>query len=135
MIGPKPADPFAADVVVETPRAYYVGDWHWLATPKFVPVLEPVPKGEGPIVDAASRTLEARRYLSWSRFPFFEVEAHGDGYLVRIRDMRYRDREGRVGGLVVRLDSELQIGRASCRERGGTAGGGLTAHSPSGHGG
>jgi len=108
MIGPKPADPFAADVVIETPHAYYVGNWHWLATPKFVPTLEPIPRGEGPIVDAASRTLEARRYLSWSRFPFFEVEAHGDGYLVRIRDMRYRDREGRVGGLVVRLDSELR---------------------------
>ena len=108
MIGPRPADPFAADVVVETPDAYYVGRWHWLASPRFVPEPEPIPKGGGPAADAASGTLEARRYLAWSRFPYFEVDAHDGGYLVRIRDMRYRDREGRIGGVVVHLDTDLK---------------------------
>lgn len=108
MIGPQPANPFAADVVVETPEAYRVGRWHWLASPRFVPDPDPIPKGGGPVAEAASATLEARRYLAWSRFPYFEVEALGDGYLVRIRDMRYRDREGRIGGVTVRLDSALE---------------------------
>src|SRR5690606_34714873 len=63
MIGPQPANPFTADVVVETPDAYRVGHWHWLASPRFVPEPEPIPKGGGPIADAASAALEARRYL------------------------------------------------------------------------
>lgn len=105
MIGPMPADPFAADVVVETTDAYHVGRWHWLSSPRFVPSPEPIPKGGGPAVEAALETLEARRYLVWSRFPYFEVEEQDGRRVVRIGDVRYRNRGGgRVSGVVVAVD-------------------------------
>ena len=107
MIGPIPADPFGGQVVAETPDAYYTGRWHWLETPRFTPSPEPIRKqDDGPIVAAARGTPEARRYLVWSRFPYFRIEAHDDGYIVRIDDARYPD--GRLAGVVVRLDENLE---------------------------
>lgn len=110
MVGPTPADPFAADVVAETPDAYYTGSWHWLGTPRFVPSPEPIPKGGGPAADAARETLVAKRYLTWSRFPYFDVKPRDDGgYVVRIADARYRDRLGaQLAGVTVKLDAELR---------------------------
>ena len=108
MIGPSPADPFAGTVIAETPTAYYKGRWHWLETPRFEPAAEPIVKLErSPVVDAATRTVEARRYLTWSRFPYFEIESDGSGHVVRILDARYEG-AGRLGGVVVRLDPDLR---------------------------
>jgi inner membrane protein len=108
MIGPRPADPFAADVVAETRDAYYTGKWHWLASPRFAPSARPLEKGgEGPIAAAARATREAQRYLTWSRFPMYEIEPHADGYIVRIEDARYHG-TGRLAGVVVRLDAKLE---------------------------
>src|SRR5690606_12691654 len=56
----------------------------------------------GPAVAAARSTLEARRYLTWSRFPYFRVEPDDGGSIVRIDDARYPD--GRLAGVAVRLD-------------------------------
>ena len=106
MIGPVPADPLGGYVVAETPDAYYTGTWHWLGSPRFTPEPTPIPKqDEGPIVDAARKAPHARRYLVWSRFPYFRIDAHDGGYVVRIDDARYPD--GRLGGVVVRLDENL----------------------------
>ena len=108
MIGPVPADPFGGQVVAETPDAYYTGQWHWLESPRFTPSPEPIPKrDEGPAVAAARAAPAARRYLVWSRFPYFRIETHAGGYVVRIDDARYPD--GRLGGVVVRLDENLEL--------------------------
>ncbi|HEX6992685.1 MAG TPA: metal-dependent hydrolase [Gammaproteobacteria bacterium] len=107
MIGPVPADPFGGHVVAETPDAYYTGRWHWLETPRFTPAPRPIPKrDDGPVVDAARTAPHARRYLVWSRFPYFQIETHDGGYVVRIDDARYPD--GRLGGVIVRLDENLE---------------------------
>ena len=107
MIGPVPANPFGGYVVAETPDAYYTGRWHWLDTPRFTPQPAPIPKGDaGPVVEAARAAPHARRYLVWSRFPYFQVDRHDGGYIVRIDDARYPD--GRLGGVVVRLDENLE---------------------------
>lgn len=107
MLGPVPANPFASQVVAETPDAYYTGRWHWLESPRFQPAPAPIQKGDaGPIVAAARKTRDARHYLAWSRFPYYEVETHGDGYVVRIEDARYPD--GRLAGVLVRLDASLE---------------------------
>lgn len=106
MIGPVPADPFGGLVVAETPDAYYTGRWHWLETPRFTPQPAPIPKrDDDPVVAAARAAPHARRYLVWSRFPYFQIETHDGGYVVRIDDARYPD--GRLGGVVVRLDEDL----------------------------
>ena len=60
-----------------------------------------------PIVAAASRTRDAQHYLTWSRYPYFEIEARDDGYLVRMSDARYHSL-GRLDGPAVRLDRHLR---------------------------
>jgi inner membrane protein len=45
---------------------------------------------------AAAQTPEGRRFLVWSRFPFYVVERRTEGTLVRIADARYS--LGRRGG-------------------------------------
>ncbi|MFN2564368.1 MAG: metal-dependent hydrolase [Gemmatimonadaceae bacterium] len=45
---------------------------------------------------AAAETAEGRRFLVWSRFPFYVIERRTEGILVRIADARYS--LGRRGG-------------------------------------
>jgi inner membrane protein len=108
MVGPAAANPFAGSVVAATPGAYHLGEWHWFAAPRLR--LEPKAidrREDDPIVAAATRTLSARRYLTWSRYPYFEVDARDDGYVVRVRDARYHGL-GRLEGPDVRLDRNLK---------------------------
>ena len=64
-------------------------------------------RAEGPIVAAASRTPAARDYLTWSRYPYFEIETRDDGYVVRLRDARYHGLGG-LEGPDVHLDGQLE---------------------------
>ena len=108
MVGPAPANPFAGTVVVATPDAYHLGEWRWFAEPRLQ--LRPRPlerRADGPIVAAASRTPSARDYLTWSRYPYFEIETRDDGYLVRVRDARYHGLGG-LEGPDVQLDGQLE---------------------------
>ena len=108
MVGPAAANPFAGPVVVETPVQYHVGQWRWFAEPRLRLDPEPIERhADDPIVAAASRTRSARHYLTWSRYPYFEIEADGSGHVVRVRDARYHGL-GRLEGPDVRLDRNLQ---------------------------
>jgi inner membrane protein len=49
-----------------------------------------------PAAIQAAGTPEGRRFLVWARFPFYVVESHTEGILVRIADARYS--LGRGGG-------------------------------------
>ncbi len=49
-----------------------------------------------PVALAAAATPEGRRFLVWSRFPFYVVDRRTEGTIVRIADARYS--EGRRGG-------------------------------------
>ncbi|HEY8518931.1 MAG TPA: metal-dependent hydrolase [Gammaproteobacteria bacterium] len=108
MVAPVPANPFAGTVIAATPDRYWLGEWHWLARPRFRPSHETI---ERPPVDdvirAAIDTPEARRFLVWSRFPYYEKEPLDDGgYIVRILDARYRG-TGRLEGPRVHVDAAL----------------------------
>ena len=114
MVGPVAANPFAGAVVAETPSAYHLGEWQWVAEPRLR--LDPQPverRADHPAAIAASGTRDARHYLTWSRYPYFEVEVHENGYLVRLRDARYRA-FGQLDGPEVHLDRDLRpvAGRA-----------------------
>ena len=109
MVGPAAANPFAGTVVAATPEGYHLGEWRWFAEPRLR--LRPQPlerRADGPIVAAASRTPSARDYLTWSRYPYFEIETHDDGYVVRVRDARYHGLGGGLEGPDVRLGRDLQ---------------------------
>jgi inner membrane protein len=49
-----------------------------------------------PAATQAADAPEGRRFLVWSRFPFYVIEGHAEGVLVRIADARYSF--GRRGG-------------------------------------
>lgn len=106
MIGPQPANPFAADIVVELDREYRTGRFDWLARPRVSWSGESLPKREmDDIVLATLRFSEVRDYLRWSRFPYVEVSETETGHVVRFRDARYSP-QGRGGlhGPVVHVE-------------------------------
>ena len=104
MIGPVPANPFAADVVAETPDAYITGRWNWLTRPHLESVTRSIPRlAPTAVSEAAAATPEVRRFLTWARFPYFEIEpAESGNQTVRFRDARYlgTDRLGAPGVVV-----------------------------------
>jgi hypothetical protein len=51
-------------------------------------------------VRAASGTALGRRFLTWARYPSFQVEASDGGVIVHIVDLRYADRPGVSFGAV-----------------------------------
>jgi inner membrane protein len=109
MVGPAAANPFGGEVVAQTPTAYYVGRWRWLARPRFVLAPAPIPRmPPNEVLEAAARTPAARRFLIWSRFPYYEVESSVTGHVVRLRDARYGG-TGRLDGPTVSLDPELRL--------------------------
>jgi inner membrane protein len=110
MVAPVVANPFAGEVVAETPSAYYFGSWHWLAETRFALAPETTPKRTfgDPIFDAAAQTIEAQRFLTWARFPYATVETDSEGHVVAFLDARYAP-TGRLFGPTVRLDPNLRV--------------------------
>ncbi len=111
MVAPEPANPFHGSVLATTSAAYLRGSYQWFARPRFRVAGDAVPiPARNAVTAAAAATLEARRFLTWSRFPVFQVEEVADGYLVRIGDLRFDGgRAGGLGGFTVRLDRELRV--------------------------
>lgn len=90
MVSPVPVTPFRRWVVVEIGGEYRFGWFRWLGRPMFS--LDDLSYPRGPThfaAAAATRGPEVRRFLSWARFPYFEVEEQRDAYLVHIGDARY----------------------------------------------
>jgi inner membrane protein len=109
MVGPAAANPFAGTVVAATPDAYLLGEWRWFAAPRLRLAPEWIERrrADDPVVAAASRTAAARDYLTWSRYPYFEVEQAERGYVVHLRDARYHSL-GALDGPDVHLDRDLR---------------------------
>lgn len=110
MVGPVAANPFSGSVVVATGKSYLLGHWRWLPSPALDLAAAGVPRNmDDPAVIAAAGQLPARRYLSWSRFPYAQVEHRDGGYRVRFLDARYSAFGGGLSGPVVLLDGDLAI--------------------------
>jgi inner membrane protein len=113
MVGPVPANPFAGDVILRTPDGYWRGAFHWFSEPRVQ--LDPnflVSHPPDPVTAAAAGHPAVRDYLTWSRFPLFEVVRTETGWFVTVSDVRYRDRAGSggLGGLTVEVGDDLQAG-------------------------
>lgn len=111
MIEPEPANPFRSSILATSSTSYIRGSYQWLARPRVRLAREPVPfPPRSAATEAASESLAARRFLTWSRFPVYFVDELEDGYLVWIRDLRFMgEREGELNGVRVRLDRELRV--------------------------
>jgi hypothetical protein len=109
MVGPSIGNPFGGEVVAATADTYYLGHWSWLAATRLNLAGDPVPRPSGAVFDAAARAPEARKFLTWSRFPVIDTEPQDDGGLaVHFADARYRGRGG-LDGPTVRLDAGLRV--------------------------
>lgn len=95
MVGPVLVTPFVREVVATQRSGYRKGTFHWLRRPHIDPAsIERYPRArpDGAAVSAAVTTPLGKRFLSWARFPVFQVDAApGGGALVQIFDLRYAD--------------------------------------------
>jgi len=106
MVAPVPLNPFRRWVVVDGDEEYRVGDFDWLRSP---PVrgraLVALATGAGdPRLASLGAVPEAAGFLSWARFPFFQVTEREPGVDVEIIDARYAVEAGApFGALSVAL--------------------------------
>ena len=108
---PVPANPFARDVVLVTPDAYYFAVVDWLHPERVRFGDEPITRqaDAGPIARAALDAPQAQGLAGWIRFPAFEVRALPRGYRVLIQDVRFsRMRNAGIGYMTVDLDLNLR---------------------------
>ncbi|CAN5756577.1 hypothetical protein BH23GEM9_BH23GEM9_32340 [soil metagenome] len=110
MVAPAPANPLAADIVVDAGEAYHLGRLDWTRTPR-VTWRDPIPLGERSATVLATLQLqEVRDFLRWSRFPYVEVREAEDGHMVRFGDARYPGgMRGGLSGVVVHVASGLRV--------------------------
>jgi inner membrane protein len=117
MVAPVEADPLGGEVVLLTGDSYVRGAHHWLDAPRtrfdtlLTQPFQDLPPGTESIaqeiLDAARAEPDVQRYLTWARYPYFRVTPDGDGFRVRVSDVRYDRRPtGALGGLEVRVGAQ-----------------------------
>lgn len=114
MVAPVPANPLAGWVVAETPTAYHTATFSWLRTPPAEVDHDSIVRlPNSPVLEATRSVPQVADFLTWSRFPFYEVSETPSGYRVRVGDVRYGGRPvgGALSGLTVELDRDLQNAR------------------------
>ena len=112
MVAPVPANPFKGTVVVASKQGYVHGSWNWLSTPHLVLDKKIIARNmSDPMVKLAAEDHLARRYLSWSRFPYAIIETQPSGYRIQFEDARYANLSHKISGPVVMISRE--IGQAS----------------------
>jgi inner membrane protein len=118
MVGPEPVDPFHRQVVARVRMdpgegalaGYRLGRLSWLEGIRVAlePGLVPGPELTAP-VRAALAAPSVRGFVTWARFPSFEVEPAGAGFTVHLIDLRYARRpESGFGTGRVELDAGLR---------------------------
>ena len=113
-------DPMVAPVFADARWRYVVGDdgsrYHvtglrWWPTPSLLAGDRVIPRNDDhPAVLAARRAPEARSFLHWARFPFFQIEDEGSVFAVTMDDARYAPGSGRSWAAV-----EVRVPRADAR--------------------
>jgi len=120
MVGPVPANPFAGEVILRTDRGYWRGTFSWLTSPHLQ--LEPDFLADAPRDEAvlfAEEHSDARDFLRWARFPWYQVREEGGVRIVEIRDVRYLGRAGSaLSGVRVEVPWEEGEGAFSARPDG-----------------
>lgn len=90
MVTPVPVTPFRREVLVDLGDRYEKGLVIFAPGPRFRPLGYSIRTNDDhPLVQEARATEHARRYLMWSRFPFWTVVSAGASPVVRLNDARY----------------------------------------------
>lgn len=106
MVSPHPLDPRRWEVVAQTSGAYRYGHYTWQAR-KLTLAADaiPLPKETPEYADARSHPA-VRGFVTWARFPWYELERTPQGTRVLLHDARYMTRRrpgGGFGGVEVLL--------------------------------
>jgi inner membrane protein len=104
MAAPHPLDPMRWDFVTRNGEEYRFGRYHWRDGLTLAPERLPVAKPSAEYA-AALREPSVQGFVTWMRFPWYEVAREGDRTLVLLHDARYavRRQSGGFGGVVVRI--------------------------------
>ena len=90
MLAPVPLVPWSRNVVIDDGDRYRMGFW---APGSGYRLTYDIPRGEGgehrESVALARQHPDARPFLRWSRFPYYEVSREGSGTVVQMYDARY----------------------------------------------
>lgn len=106
MASPVPANPLARDVVGVARDGYHFARVTVAPRWEVQTAGPPMRSEEGPAVEAARHAPQLAGFMSWIRYPSFEVDPRAGGYRVNIRDARYvRGPFGGFGTAWVELDS------------------------------
>ncbi len=105
MVAPVPVTPFSRYVVVDVGGRYRFGTLRWFRRPSLtVDSLIVDRRPAHYAATAATRGPVVRKFLSWARFPFYEIDDVGDRFVVHIGDARYtRHAEGSWAGVSVEV--------------------------------
>jgi inner membrane protein len=104
MVSPDPINPLSWGFVIQAGDEYRFGTYDWMSrrfqlAPDRLAVAKP-----SPAWDAARRHPSVRGFMTWIRFPAYEVEHDGNITRVHIIDARRMNRRrGGFGGAVVEL--------------------------------
>jgi inner membrane protein len=97
MVSPHPMDPTRWDVVAQIGDHYRYGRYTWMTrTLTLADHQIPLPR-ESPEWKAARDHPSIRGFMTWVRFPWYEVERTPDETRVLLHDARYVTRAGRRG--------------------------------------
>ena len=107
MVGPVPIDPSTWSVVAQLPAEYRFGTYAWRSGGFTMEEARlPVPK-PSPLWDTVKEDPSVRGFMTWARFPRYEVERTPNGTKVHIMDVRYtRGRTTGFGGVEVAVEAE-----------------------------
>jgi inner membrane protein len=96
MVSASFANPLRRRVLLDQGGRYHFGMLH-LASPSRLDMSRVIETNAStPAAVEAAATRDGRRFLVWTRFPFYVIELRAEGRLVRIADARYS--LGRRGG-------------------------------------
>ena len=116
MVGPVAMNPNRRQVVMVEDDAYLLGTLDFLPRPRLRVAEIMVPLGwEHPAVSLIGNEPEAARFLSWSRYPFFQVTGSDTSFTVTMDDARYSDGRSRSWAAVTvqvqppRMRPEFQL--------------------------
>lgn len=109
MAAPLPVTPFRRYIVLERrDGSYSIGRLDWMPRPRLDLTSLPYQTGQtNEVLTVAAASEPGRKFLIWSRFPFYLVRREGDGWRVFIGDARYTaDPEGTWAATSVRVGRE-----------------------------
>ena len=97
MASPNPIDPLRWDFVAQTGDVYRFGRFHWRTGMQLAAERLPVAK-PSPEYELARRDPSIQGFMTWVRFPWYEIERTSTHTRVLIHDARYAVRRRPGGG-------------------------------------